>query len=73
MNAGLCASCVHVEVITSSRGSIFYLCRLSFTDAGFPKYPALPVLNCVGYRRSVDVGEPADGDRETGSHSERRT
>jgi hypothetical protein len=55
MDAGLCASCVNAEVVTSSRGSVFYLCRLSFTDPGFPKYPPLPVLQCRGYVSSVDL------------------
>ena len=48
--AGLCTSCVHAKVITSSRGSVFYLCQLSFTDPRFAKYPALPVLACSGYQ-----------------------
>ena len=48
---GLCATCAHVQVVTSSRGSIFYMCRLSQTDEEFPKYPVLPVLRCVGYER----------------------
>jgi hypothetical protein len=47
--AGLCVSCTHVDVVTSSRGSTFYLCRLSETDPRFRKYPVLPVLRCSGY------------------------
>ena len=47
--AGLCASCAHSKVVTSSRGSVFYLCQLSSTDARFPRYPTLPVLSCSGY------------------------
>jgi hypothetical protein len=47
--AGLCATCVHAKLITSSRGSVFYLCQLSFTHPQFPRYPALPVLACSGY------------------------
>ena len=47
--AGLCASCTHAQVVTSSRGSVFQLCRLSFTDPRFPRYPPLPVLECGGY------------------------
>jgi len=47
--AGLCASCANAEVVTSSRGSVFFLCRLSLTDPGFAKYPVLPVLQCRGY------------------------
>jgi len=46
---GLCASCRFVDVITSSRSSTFYRCRLSETDPAFRKYPVLPVLVCRGY------------------------
>lgn len=48
--AGLCASCRFAEIVTSSRGSIFYLCTLSETDPAFRRYPVLPVLRCPGYR-----------------------
>jgi len=47
--AGLCATCAHAQVVKSSRGSRFYLCRRSFDDAQFPRYPTLPVLTCPGY------------------------
>jgi hypothetical protein len=47
--AGLCASCVHAQIVTSSKGSTFYLCRLSETDPRFRKYPVLPVEHCSGY------------------------
>lgn len=47
--AGLCARCTHAQVITSSRGSTFYLCRLSAVDPRFPKYPRLPVIACSGF------------------------
>jgi len=36
--------------MTSDRGSVFYLCELSFRDLRFPKYPRLPVLTCSGYQ-----------------------
>ena len=49
VTAGLCTSCVHAKLITSSRGSVFYQCQLSFTDSRFPKYPRLPVLACAGH------------------------
>jgi hypothetical protein len=35
--------------ILSDRGSTFYFCDRSTTDASFPKYPRLPVLRCPGY------------------------
>ena len=47
---GLCALCQHAEVIRSSKGSTFYLCKLSATDPRFPRYPALPVISCSGYQ-----------------------
>jgi len=49
---GLCPGCANVQVITSARGSRFYLCRLSAVDERFPKYPMQPVVACGGYRPS---------------------
>ena len=46
---GLCESCRHARRIESDRGSTFYLCELSSCDPRFPKYPALPVIQCLGY------------------------
>jgi hypothetical protein len=47
--AGLCGRCLHVQPVQSSRGSTFYLCRLSFSDPRFARYPPLPVLSCAGF------------------------
>jgi len=47
---GLCASCVHAEIVHSSKGSTFYLCRLAEIDPAFRKYPVLPVRTCPGHR-----------------------
>jgi hypothetical protein len=49
VGVGLCADCRFMRLIESDRGSTFYLCERSATDAKFPKYPRLPVLRCVGY------------------------
>jgi hypothetical protein len=46
---GLCRTCIHAKVITTPRGSTFYLCHVSETDPRFPKYPVLPVTRCSGY------------------------
>lgn len=46
---GLCANCEFMRRMESDRGSVFYLCNLSTTDARFPKYPRLPLLQCQGY------------------------
>ena len=51
--AGLCASCRFAEVITSSRGSAFYLCTLAAGDPRFRRYPVLPVRQCDGYEPSA--------------------
>ena len=53
---GLCATCVHARVVQSAR-STFYMCTRSFTDDRFPKYPRLPVLQCVGFQ-TVAAEEP---------------
>jgi hypothetical protein len=53
-HAGLCASCVHVKVVTSSTGSTFVLCSLAATDRRFAKYPRLPVVACGGYVSRAD-------------------
>ena len=51
---GLCASCRFAEIITSSRGSTFYLCMLSETNPAFRRYPILPVRQCTGYQPGLD-------------------
>jgi hypothetical protein len=48
-SAGLCDRCAHVQIVTSARGSRFYLCRMSQVDSRFPKYPAIPVIACAGF------------------------
>jgi len=47
---GLCASCVHADIVTSSKNSTFYRCLLAETDPRFRKYPVLPVRVCSGYQ-----------------------
>jgi uncharacterized protein (TIGR00290 family) len=53
-NPGLCGSCCQARVITSDRGSEFYRCMLSDTDARYPRYPRLPVLRCEGWQQAGD-------------------
>jgi hypothetical protein len=53
---GLCGTCRHARVTRNRRGSAFYLCRRSETDARFRKYPPLPMLECFGYERRT-VGD----------------
>jgi hypothetical protein len=47
--AGLCDSCVHQQLVTTTRGSTFSLCRRSKDEPEYPKYPRLPVLACRGH------------------------
>jgi hypothetical protein len=54
---GLCASCVHLRLLASPR-SVFVRCGLADSDPAFPRYPALPVLGCAGFRRlAAPAGE----------------
>ncbi|HTR39580.1 MAG TPA: hypothetical protein VMH80_27090 [Bryobacteraceae bacterium] len=59
--AGLCSTCVNVRRVTSDRGSVFYLCERSKTDARFPKYPRLPVVTCQGYQPNEHTKAASDG------------
>jgi len=53
--AGLCDTCAHRRIVRNTRGSSFSLCERSRSDAAYPRYPRLPVLECAGH-------EPAHGD-----------
>ena len=55
---GLCVSCEHARRITSARGAVFILCQLSKTDARYPKYPRLPVIECDGYAHATGQSPP---------------
>ena len=59
--AGLCDTCRNVRLITSDRGSVFYLCKLAATDERFPKYPRLPVVECEGYQEKTQDDEQSVG------------
>jgi hypothetical protein len=63
---GLCASCQHARTVSSAKGSTFWLCRKSESDARFPKYPRLPVLRCAGYERAGS----AEDQRGGGGHAD---
>jgi hypothetical protein len=47
---GLCADCHHARELVSGKGSRFFYCLRSESDARYAKYPALPVLDCAGYQ-----------------------
>jgi len=46
---GECGTCRQAQVVRSSRGAVFFLCRRSRHDPSFPKYPALPRWGCPGF------------------------
>ena len=57
MDAGLCATCQHQQIVRNTRGSTFSLCRRSKTQPEYPRYPRLPVVECRGWeaRRAASV------------------
>ena len=68
---GLCLRCRHVRVVPSRTGQRYYRCERAATDAGYPKYPRLPVVQCPGYEPARDRqasdnlrSTPGDRDRE---------
>ena len=49
--AGLCDRCRHQQVVRTTRGSVFSLCRRSRDEPErFPRYPRLPVEACPGFQ-----------------------
>ncbi|MDQ3608851.1 MAG: hypothetical protein M3459_08120 [Actinomycetota bacterium] len=61
--AGLCDTCVHQQVVRTTRGSSFSLCRRSREESAYPRYPRVPVEHCPGYEQS-DAASPNEEDRE---------
>lgn len=57
---GLCSDCRYSRVIRSDRSSVFFLCRRSIEDARYPKYPRLPVRECVGYEPVLSDESPRE-------------
>ena len=50
VGAGLCDACVHQQRVTTTRGSVFSLCRRSRDEPErFPRYPRIPVFACRGF------------------------
>jgi hypothetical protein len=62
ISGGLCDTCTHQKLVTTTRGSTFSMClRHRPEPERYPKYPPLPVRACAGH-------EPRD-DQETVSGS----
>ncbi len=57
--AGLCDRCAHQQLVPTTRGSVFSLCRRSRDEPErFPRYPRLPVLRCPGFEPRPEAFEP---------------
>lgn len=62
---GLCASCRWARVVTSDRGSRFWLCRAAAWREDLRRYPTLPVLRCRGFEPGrPDTPPRVGGDSE---------
>ncbi len=55
--AGLCDRCLHQQIVRNTRGSVFSLCLRSRVEPAYPRYPRVPVLECVGYTPSRPRGD----------------
>lgn len=56
---GLCATCVHLQLVGSKR-SVFVRCGRSDEDDRFLRYPPLPVFRCAGYEAESETDPEAD-------------
>jgi hypothetical protein len=58
----LCPHCDKCRRIVSGKGSLFFLCEVSFADARYPKYPRQPVTRCLQFvplRASANIAVQA--------------
>jgi hypothetical protein len=71
---GLCAACQHAKLNETRRGTAYLRCTRAAWDSRLPRYPRLPVAQCVGFDpadRSLGVRQQGDG-RARGDPSGRR-
>jgi hypothetical protein len=55
---GVCSTCQHVRTVRSGRGSLFLLCERGLRrEAGFAKYPRLPLLTCPGHEQRTAIND----------------
>lgn len=50
---GLCARCRFAKVARNDRGGEFWRCGRAESEPEFPRYPALPVVECRGFEESA--------------------
>ncbi len=62
-DVGLCLTCRWMRAVINRRGSTFFRCGRADTDARFPRYPPLPVLQCIGYEPGRPDHDPGRGER----------
>ena len=53
--AGLCVGCMHAKLNLTRRGTAYLRCLRAEWDDRLPRYPRLPVLDCVGFERADQV------------------
>jgi hypothetical protein len=46
---GLCAACQHAKLNETRRGTVYLRCTRAAWDPRLPRYPRLPVAECVGF------------------------
>jgi hypothetical protein len=63
-DVGLCLTCRWMRAVTNRRGSTFYRCGRADTDPRFARYPALPMLKCIGYEEGRPDNATGSGERE---------
>jgi hypothetical protein len=64
---GLCAGCEHAKLNETRRGTAYLRCTRAAWDTRLPRYPRLPVTQCVGF----DPADPAPGAHQPGDGSVR--
>ena len=47
--AGLCAACQHAKLNETRKGTAYLRCTRAAWDPRLPRYPRLPVSDCLGY------------------------
>jgi hypothetical protein len=59
---GLCGECRHAAVKGTSRGTAYLRCTRASWDERLPRYPALPMTQCVGFESAGDAAGQAPAD-----------
>ena len=53
VDPGLCGGCRHASVKATRRGTAYLRCTRAAWDDRLPRYPRLPVTNCVGFGPAI--------------------